>query len=535
MLRVIARLFGADPEHFSVILRTSLVMDLRAARGPARKSGNPFVGILVSYMGVGLIFAWILTAAEAPPLTFAAIIFMLTMMTTLLAVLMDFHTAILSPDDAEVVGVRPVTPRTYFLARYFNFLFYVAAIGSALCLGPALVVGLGGDPAFAAGILVAGVMSGFLCAALVVVFYALMIRFSDLERLKDLLVYVQVGMSLLLLATYHVAGRGIEVADSALETGPWLAAPPIWFASLATVIGGDPTGPRLVIAGATLAATLISIFVPVPIMSFRYSEYLGSLRSRRGTAGPGSTRRRGLISRLFFPGAQGAVLNLCRIQISRDRSLKMRALPMAVLSLVFLGWAWYRGELDNPFVEGGSSSFTYMVPLFILLAAVNFVFAMQTSEHHAAAWIFRAAPISSGADVVLAWHKVVLYRIAFPLLLIYTAVTAWVWKQPGEALLNAALYFLLVDAALSVSMILLAKDFPFARPLTRGEGMKFILPYMGVFLVFTGLVFIQMIACRVPAVLTGYIVALVLFAMGLRRLSSAIVGRRLGRVSLDAG
>src|SRR5205807_1967446 len=56
--------------------------------------------------------------------------------------LVEFHEVVLNPSDLNLLGHRPVAPRTYAAARFANLLFYVGLMVAALNLMP-LIVGAG--------------------------------------------------------------------------------------------------------------------------------------------------------------------------------------------------------------------------------------------------------------------------------------------------------------------------------------------------------------------------------------------------------
>lgn len=531
MWRAAVRALGADPEGFRIIFLTSLKIDFRTARTARGGRGNPFAGILVSYLVLGTILGVLLGAQPLAPLSFAVALFTLSMMNTLLAVLMDFHLAILGPEDAEVIGTRPVSDRTYFLARLCNFLFYVGAIGVSLHLGPAVFVSMRGDPAFGAGLLGAGVMAGFFCAGAVVLLYGLVIRLSDLERMKDLLVIVQVLMTLTLIGVYQLVAKTDRLGQTDFAAGAWQGAPPVWFGALASLAAGETDGPRLWLALVAALSTLAAAMLPLPLMSFRYSEYLGSLRSMRRkskTAVPAP--RPPLWARMFLSPGAWRFFEFCRIHTMRDRVVKMAGLPMALFPLLFLGWALAKGGLDNPFETAAVDipvPFSFVVPFFVVLGAAHLVFVMQTGEHHAGAWVMRVLPIERTADVVRGWHMWIMLGFVTPLLVVFAVASAVAWGAPGEACLNAALFWLLADAAVSISMLVQVKDFPFSRQSTRGDTSRVMSIYVALVAVVGAVTALQLAAYRTPALLPGYALVLLIACVGLRRAAGSVVGRRL--------
>lgn len=532
MWRAAVRAVGADPEGFRLLLATSLKIDFRTARSARGNRGNPFVGTLVSYTVLGTILGLLLDGRPIPPLAVASSLFTLSMMNTLLAVLMDFHLAILSPDDAEVIGTRPVSGRTYFLARLCNFLFYVGSIGVSLHLGPAVLMASRGELAFGVGLLGAGVLASFFCAGAVVLAYGLAIRLSDLERLKDLLLIVQVLLTLALIGVYQLVGRAEPLSQTDFTSGSWQLAPPVWFGALASLAAGETDPERWWLAVAAALSGLVASALPLPLMSFRYSEYLGSLRSirRRKTKAFLPAVRVPLWARLFLSPGAWRFFEFCRIHALRDRSVKMRGIPMILFPLLFLGWALAKGELDNPF-EGGTldalGSFSFLIPFFAVLGAANLVFVMRTGEHHAGAWALRVLPIERPGDAIRGWHAWIMAEVVAPLFAVLAVASAFAWGAPAEAFLHAMLSWLLADAAVSITMLALVRDFPFAQPVTRGDVSRVLTMYFALAAGVGGLTALQLAAYRMSALLPGYAFGLLAVCVALRRAATSVAGRRL--------
>src|SRR5262249_20481982 len=144
-------------------------------------------------------------------------------------VLIEFHEVALNPGDLDLLGHRPIPPRTYAAARLTNLLFYLGLIYLALHLIP-LLVGAGLRDAawwFAPAYLAASLAGSLVTAAVVILLLSLGGAAGRLEPLKDILAWTQI---ILLL----VIGYGAQLLFRAQAPAVlvWGAFPPPWVAYL---------------------------------------------------------------------------------------------------------------------------------------------------------------------------------------------------------------------------------------------------------------------------------------------------------------
>lgn len=526
MLGVIARACGADPEQFRILLKTSITLDLRREHAARMKKGNPLIWMLVSYSLVGLMMG-LATFRRVSIETYSFVMINLAMLNSALSVLIDFNAAILNPEDADVLGFRPVSNRTYFLARLANFIFYVGALSISLNFFPAILgcFAKDGGPAFSALYMVASTLSCLFIACVVIFAYALLIRMLDMERVKDFLLWVQIVLVIGLMLGYQFLGELRSVKFDFSGYRAWMAAPQTWFVALSTLASGTFYKTEAVLALIGVLATFVLLAAPMSLMSVRYAEYLSSLSMQRRltktAAGPGRTSLLGW----FVPRSQRPVFDLCLQLFIRDRQFKMRTVSVTLVPIAFMAYACFKGELRDPLLPERTSFLSILVPVFMTLTTASFLFALQTSDAFKAAWIFYAAPIRDFSQVVRSVVTFVRVCVMTPLVLVFTAVCVYAWRNVPHGLIHGGLSALVIDMCTSLAAIFIVRNYPFSRPVTRGESWRFLAVYFGTMMLAGFLMapfFIAYALNAVPILLA----ALLLLAVAARVLQSVIVSAR---------
>jgi hypothetical protein len=533
VIGLLAKILGAQPDQCALLLRTSITTDFRSMQQPGRRRSRPLLYMLITYGIVGG-FLGLIAARRGDDMGYAFLMNVVSMVNVVLAVLIDFNTAILNPQDLDIIGPRPVDSRTYLAARLLNFFFYIGVVGFSMNVLPAAIGGWTFGPAYGATFLLSGIGGAFFAASVIVAVYSILIRWLNLERAKDLFLYVHVLLTLSLIVVYQLIGRSDALTfDLRTAEAHWeLVFPPAWFAALACLVSREPSDAQWALSGAAIAFTAFFLAAPIRMMSLRYAEYLGSLSFSRRSNRVEKIRARAPLWKPLLPGIQFPFFELLRIQMSRDRSLKMRALPMFIIPLFFLVFGSMEGRLQNPFVMADRLSidraiYTIFIPYFVLLAGVNMLFVLQTSDQHKASWIFHSAPIARPDQVAAGMVKFVLYGLAMPLMIVFAAVSAYLWGNVWQALFHGAISWLQIELAVAFASVVLIHDFPFSRPLSRGESFKFLLFHTAMIILFGAVSAVQIVSYRyaeLPAYLAGI---LFVVAIATRWTASRVVGARL--------
>ena len=479
--------FGADYAQWRVLTRTMLKCDFRSASGlnltnpGARNSGNKAVwASFVMYALYGLILTAFSTVIPGLLLSGTVLLTMTAVMVGL-AVLIDFQSVVISPNDYEILAHQPVSSRTYFLVKLTNVLTFTLVIGT-LIGGPSTIVFLVKfGPLVAAGWLLAIVGIVVATTLAMVSVYAGLLRVAHPQRLRRVISYVHVVMMIAIIGGPVYLGDLLEalfvdpVSGGAAAATPQLLllAPPAWFASFLPLLAGEWSLSHALAALGGVGAIALLLLHASRRLSLSYAEQIGAMaaaseRPRKSSSFSGTGLSR-------FSPEFNVVATLVRGQFRDDMTFRLGILAVVPATLLYFFMGVRNGPLPDPFIQlGFASGGLWLLHFAAIVFPLSVLETLFRSESFAASWIFFAAPTDRAKLVVNAGICVVVFFVA-PFSVLMAGIFAWsfgnLWHAAGHALVLA------LFAHLGIQLILLAAPrLPFAQPPQTGARMAVILP-----------------------------------------------------------
>jgi len=334
----------------------------------------------------------------------------------------DFAPLVLDPTDLQLVGPCPVSGRTLLLARWAHLACYLVSLSLSLSLGPMVLGTVRVGPWFAPLFLVTLALGLLLVVGCASLAYFAVLRFLGGERLRDVLVWCQLALSVSFVAGQQLFLRLLEVggrrgADQADAGWAWFF-PPAWLTAPLLLAMGREGAALWGQAALGVVVPLLSLALVQRVLAPRFLELLlrdapreVDERSRR----PG--RFRALAARCAArQGEERVGFDLTWSVASKDRQLKLRLYPALVFPVLWpvLGMFTHPGGLSGwSGTMTGSSLFLVMLYL-PATAAIAAVAQCGYSEQHAASWLYEALPLRRPALVVRGMAKAVFFRFALP-------------------------------------------------------------------------------------------------------------------------
>lgn len=436
---------GAIPDPVQV--RAILVATLRrATRGTVSATGRGrprgLVFLLFTYGVMGLLFG-MLPFIGTDVFTFSMVIWSATFMMAGMTMVAESSTLLFDPRDHDILGHRPIHPRTLLAARALSLVALSLVLGLALNLVPT-VTGLfarGSKPWFPVAHLATLPILAVFCAGTVVFVYALLARLVSRRAFDTMASWMQVGVSVVLVVSYQLVPRLMDrLGTFRLESAhpALLALPPTWFAALSMTMLGVDTGPRaLALAGAALGATVVLAWGANRFLAEAYARQVAAL-SEASAPAPSAARARRRGARSRFRGLLEAVLRdpvergafrLARAYLARDRDMRMRIYPSLALVAVFPVIA-----ILDPDTRGRLGAIMAIFIIGTLPATSMMTFKM--SPHHAASELFRYVPVHGTASIFHGVRKAMLTFLVVPSLVVSAAIL-WFGTADHHALLLA--------------------------------------------------------------------------------------------------
>ena len=470
----LARWLGIDTRQLRALLRVALWLDFRAGSSiqgaPRKRAGFGRAGrLLCAYAIVGGGVAWLMHSSDdfftAGLVHLGTLGFMLGAI-----VVLEFNSLIVSPDDYRTLAHFPVGSATFFFARLAHVMAYTGALGLAFSLAPVGVLAFGiqgfqpwiGLAALAAGLGVSAAVT--LCALAV---YAGLLRFVHPSRLRGLLSYVQLTLSLSVYAGFLLLRRqgGLaQLPDLSPDAVPAiLLFPPSWFTCWLEVAAGRVGATEL--AGVALSLLLLGIMLSFAarVLSLSYAERLAAL----DLDGEPHRERKRREAWLFRRGESRALGLLVPSQFRHDVRFRLGVLGILPLTLLYMFLAVENGPLPDPFASAEVTQGMVLLYLAALISPALLVPSFVYSDAFPAAWILHATP-ADRRRLVLAMRNCIGLGFIVPCAMLIALTFAWhfstLWHAlaHGVALAGCAALFLLLA-------MLVNPGLPFAAPVQRGR------------------------------------------------------------------
>lgn len=425
---------GIDYGMLRLILQLKLVMDTRrvptviANNAKSKEGKNNFKSSLFIYAFMGL-FAALLIVNPFPifykmNISIGMIIFLL--MSTMIS---DFSSVLLDVREKNILLPRPITPKTLNAAKVIHIVYYLFYITLALA-GPSLVIGT-----FRYGLIFLTIylIELILICAFVVFFtsilYTLILRFFDGERLKDLINYFQITLSVVMLISYQLIGRIFDISDAVITSSPawWhYIMPTAWFAApFCLFLEHERSLYNICLSIAALAVPLISLVLYIKAVVPHFEKNLQKLNtqnSRKNETKGVKAAVNEKIAELLCPGDHERLFYKFTQDIAgNERKLKLRLYPSLAFAVfmpfVFMLNLLGHGKTIVEVYNSISSGVYYLGLYFTGIMLGSAILMLKNSENYKGAWIYMALPLQSPAPVFKGAFKGFLIKFTIPVYL----------------------------------------------------------------------------------------------------------------------
>lgn len=408
--------------------------------GHKRRKQWSMTATLVVYGLFGIVPA--VSAFVMPPLGFASSLHAVTLLFASLTLASAAGTMLFVREEAEILLHRPVRAEQLLRAKAAVLIAYSLLLALALnAFG--LITSFwneGNAPWFALVHVATTLLLMLLSAAAIVLVYNVCLRWFGRERFENLLTLVQMLLTMLMFAGSQLLprlGRQMEGVDLAHGWTAWL--PPTWFGAIDVMLCGVDDSARLwPLAAGAVALTAVVAWLAFVRLGAAYGTGLMALNETTTVERdrPRNRRLRGLVHAAplrwwLRDPIERHVFLLTSAYLLRDRETKLKLYPglaPMVMMPVVMGFSDRGGAAKGPGAAMATIGLAYaaIVPIQALMM-------LRASEHWRAAALFRIAPLPHWTPVFHGARKAVLTWLAFPALLLTTAILCAMRGSPAPA------------------------------------------------------------------------------------------------------
>ena len=499
-------------------LKTDL-RDPRTGRAGAGRVAMTFV----AYGFSGLVLAISLGAASPEEAVFVASSFGVVL--AAFGVVGSYDELMGRPKENAWLSTLPATERQHYGARLVGIGAYVGMMAVSICIPVAVRVAY--THGLAAGLEVGALVLGgvaWTAGVSLALLWAVTLSFRP-RVLRPALSASRTLLIAALVLGYQWLGAAPEAASA-----PWW--PAAW---LADAMSGRPTLGLALLVGAV--GILLVVFAGV--FPSRYFRLLDRIAQGARWAEAHSHGQNALtwFERLSVRGAPArAAYGFALAAITRDRVVRGRLWPAALLPIGFALFGWIAGGLESLFIHGAAHALSlpetqlHLSLLVILLfCAQTLIQTVQVSDHDRAAWIFATLPDARPRRLQLGAQQALAFRVLLPLHALLAVVLAF--QMPAlHAIVHAMFWFAIVT--LTTRLYALAhRSTPFSRRSDRFSAASRFLPLLASVPAGLAALLIQTVSFTSLPRATAASLALLLVNAALARLVAGPASRKQKTVS----
>ena len=485
---------GIDFERLKIITETKILMDRRRVHVNYNKQKdkdpkNPLLTTLIFYGIFGFFFAVMIFSMESIQLSmifFHAYLLVMMAMT----LITDFSSVLLDTTDNQIILPKPVNSRTIFVARMVHILVYLLQFTIALALLPIISIfithGLG------AGL--ASMLTTFLIVAISVfityLLYILILRFSNEQKVKDIIGYFQILMTIAFTVGFQILPRLINFDELNQNfTLSWYSylLPPVW---MALTVEAFKT-----LQFDALHLGMMAAAITIPIFTFWFMiKYLAPSFSRKLAAmqnSDGSQKKNVNLKKESRHLSERLSPLFCKKEVekagfemvwkitARDKGFKMQFYPGFAYIFVFIFiFVLKSGKNISSIIDNLPSSNSYLwliyLPMFTISGSITLV---AFYEQFQAGWIYYSTPIKYPGQIIAGAIKSLFVKFFIPMYAIMFLVSYLIW---GNLIINDFVFGFFANGMLfMLTAIFGEKSMPFAKQLNiklqSGKLVKFII------------------------------------------------------------
>lgn len=433
-------MLGVDYPVMRKILNVKLILDRRRTstvlsnqntkKKKEEEDKNNFIRSLGIYflMGIFLILYVLIGDNYLFQMSLVFSIIMFLLMTSLIA---DFSSVLLDTKEKEILLSRPVDSRTFNMARILHIFIYISMITFAIA-GPSLIASL-----FRHGLdffliyLCEIVLVTLFVIILTALIYLLVLRFFSGEKLKDLINYVQIGLTIVMSLGYQIIVRifnFVDIDNMEYKASLWkYLVPPIWFsAPFELIINKNYNNYIIFYSILALIVPILSIIIYVKLVP-TFERYLQKFDSADGKTRD-KNRFTIFLSKIVCKNKdERAFFKFATNMLRNERTFKLKVYPSIGMSIIFpflVVISMNFRDLSNLI---NTKFYLWIYTSFMMIPTV--IWSLECSGNFKGAWVFVTMPIRDKSVINKGILKAAIVNLFLPVYIFVAMVFLLLYKM----------------------------------------------------------------------------------------------------------
>lgn len=434
--QVIFKLFGVDYPTMRKIVAIKLTMDSRKSptifnqnKKKNKLEENGFIKSLGIYVLISIIYIPLIAFGENYIYQMSAF-FGIVMFLVMTSMISDFSNVLLDVKDKGILHTKPIGKKTINAAKAVHISIYLFLLTTAITIVPLLI-----------GTFVHGVLFLFIAiielffvnlfvVGLTAILYYTILRFFDGEKLKDIINYVQIGLSISIAVGYQFLGRAFSLVHLKISYSPswWhFLIPPIWFGAPYELILNHN------IKSYFIGFSILALVIPILSVGM-YNQMMPSFEKNLLKLTNSSSKikqknnkwKKWLIGFICRGNEEKVFFRFADNMMRNEREFRLKVYPALGLSIV-IPFVILFNKLQFSTYDDLVLSKSYLSIYMSCLMIPNAIGMLKYSGKYKGAWIFKMAPIQNLAPLYSSTLKVFITNLFFPVYFILSLIFIFIF------------------------------------------------------------------------------------------------------------
>lgn len=487
IFKVFFEKLGIDYKAMRRILQIKLIMDgrrvptlMNSSKKKEKADKNQFRIALLIYALLGLVLVPFIIMGDnyifQMGLVFGLMIFML--MSSLIS---DFSSVLLDLRDKNIVFSKPVHGKTLNMAKFIHISIYMISLTFSFTGVGLIAALLSHGVLFFIIFLVEIILVDLFIVVITALIYLLILRFFDGEKLKDIINYVQIILSISIAVGYQLLIRLFSFVDYKVTfVARWwqYLIFPIWFGAPFEVLLKHNNNINIIIFSIlALIVPVISIIIYIKLTPV-FERNLLKLENNSVNTKKSSIRLTDRISNLICSSKiEKTFFRFSCNMMKNERGFKLKVYPSLGFSIVF-PFIFIFNELKERGFNGLASSRMYLAIYMCALMLPAVITMMKYSDKYKGAWIYKTVPFKETSDIYRGTIKAFIVKLIGPIFLLESLIFIAIFGI--RIFPDIILVFLNMMIYMIICFRTFSKAMPFSEPYgaaQQSEGL-IILPIM---------------------------------------------------------
>ncbi|MET1012955.1 MAG: hypothetical protein ABWX61_00405, partial [Paenisporosarcina sp.] len=344
----------------------------------------------------------------------------------------DFSTVLLDLRDKSILNTKPISKKTISAAKILHVMIYMTFITISFVTIPFAVSlftkGIWFSLIFLAEIIIVNLFVVVVTAIL----YILVLRLFDGERLKDIINYVQIILSISIMIGYQILARSFELVNIEVTYSfSWwhIFIPAFWYgAPFEVLLNQKFSTPMIVFSIFAVCVPLISFYLYSRVMP-SFERNLQKLMTETGSNKKKWDGFERFFAKIMCRSREEQIFyQFSSRMMTQEREFKLKVYPALGLSIL-LPCLFVFNELRMSSFAEVSNGKSYLFLYFCNLMIPGIIHMLKFSGTYKGNWIYRATPIQNVSSIYSATLRAFLVKLYLPIFLINSVIFIWVFSS----------------------------------------------------------------------------------------------------------